>query len=650
MFPSAPLQLPATSASAKAIHFAGMTRNLAGRHWLSPEGLDKLLKNTDSPYLGQIPAPLRTAAPQNPGQLLKALDQLTPILKALQKPAYTLTVEIVPQGQRCQLAWVGEGSYGKAYRLTVEGVDYLLKIYKPYGTVSCYGSFGEAASGTYFSKTSFNDLSRFYLANPQAGWALFEFIGADANVASRPGRSIRSQPVELEDDEARNLINGIRVDYGGIRKKQPNSADSIASVLRSRFQTPLSPLPSTASPGPLSENVAPLLPSAATKATTVLHWNEDRYLQALETGQLTCQLEAVTQIPYLEPAFQPRAIQLALACDNRDLSIAAAQMIPKMSSALQPTLVSLLMSSEHEAAQRQLLQNAQSLTPQAALKACKLALVSKYPSTHMAAAHALDVLPDTMRFAAFQWILSSPYPSAQLLALSKLEQLPETIRYRAFTQGLQSDVPKRLEQTAALLPFLPEADRFLASQACLETRNETVIQLITQDLSLYPKAVRYTLFEQAFDSGNPTIKEQLASQINLLPDGCQWKAYQSAFSTDNPAIQQAAAKCICLMPSIHQPTAYRQAMATAHNGVQLAALSSFPYLPGRFQEEAFRMASQSHAPDVRAEAMRYLPEMPKSLQPQALRDFLTCRKEAGDLAALTRVSINLPTDSSTLAL
>lgn len=200
-----------------APHFSGLTRSLQDRHWVSPETFQKLLDISSSSYVGRLPAPFRQAVPENPKKVFLALDELAHLLRGVKKvEGVGLKIKIGKSKEPITLESINNGSFGTVYKLTVKDQSFALKIYHHADEADHYGTYGESATGLYFSKKEFKDLAKFHFGNPKAGWGVYEWIAPEMSAASRPGDSIQDYPVNLEDECEDNRLRGIRVDYGGI--------------------------------------------------------------------------------------------------------------------------------------------------------------------------------------------------------------------------------------------------------------------------------------------------------------------------------------------------------------------------------------------------------------------------------------------------
>lgn len=121
-------------------------------------------------------------------------------------------------GHELRLAESGAGVAGKVFRLTVKGqeLDRLaLKIFKDEDN----DIYRETAAGMFFTAQPTQDLSALYMAHPKMRWTLMEFIEPGTRLEDRPGKTMLEQGYHLSDNNAKNYVNGIRVDHGGIVSK-----------------------------------------------------------------------------------------------------------------------------------------------------------------------------------------------------------------------------------------------------------------------------------------------------------------------------------------------------------------------------------------------------------------------------------------------
>ncbi len=199
--------------------FSGVTGTLQDRHWVSPETLQKLLNVSSTSYVGRLPVAFTSSMQESPKQVYQAFDELVHLLRGMRRlDDISFEFNIGNSKKPVTIQYVGSGAYGTVYKLTVNNQPFALKVYHEDNEVSSHGTFGESATGLYFSKKDLKDISKFYFGNPKAGWGVFEFVTKDMSPDKRKGQSIKDFPVSLGDDHGANSINGIRVDYGGISK------------------------------------------------------------------------------------------------------------------------------------------------------------------------------------------------------------------------------------------------------------------------------------------------------------------------------------------------------------------------------------------------------------------------------------------------
>lgn len=198
---------------------------------LTPRQLELELAEDTDPYLGTLPQKLNIPKARQ-ADVLEQLDGLAASLLRRNFPK-TFHAEGFPNVTGKKL---GRGVFGVVYRLKVGDETFAFKVFKPnpkvpiipaslverIGHAFRHGPFAEPALGLYFTQKKTRDLANFHVANPSAGWQLYEFIDKDTNLTAREGKSLAEHGYTFQDEaKTGNRLHGIRVDYGGPLRQTP---------------------------------------------------------------------------------------------------------------------------------------------------------------------------------------------------------------------------------------------------------------------------------------------------------------------------------------------------------------------------------------------------------------------------------------------
>jgi hypothetical protein len=174
-------------------------------------------------YRGNIPSSLGHAFGLEAEQLLPELDRIADIL---QKPATTTnkTIKIRSNQHDIDFIKVGQGSFAKVYKISDGQRKYVLKVHYPdlspkSGPHSISQEIDNAEHLTRLGVTK--DVCRFYGANPEAGWILYEYISRFARIKNREGITLKEASLRLDDNSWDNRRGGVRIDLGGTLAEIP---------------------------------------------------------------------------------------------------------------------------------------------------------------------------------------------------------------------------------------------------------------------------------------------------------------------------------------------------------------------------------------------------------------------------------------------
>lgn len=224
-----------TITSVYPVRFGGeKATHLAKQSLLPPRKLKAALETDGTPYLGTLPSAfkaLREQDPEGDKVILGMLNDLHQRLKEAGLPEHFAAPDLMDI--RCKR--LGQGAFGAAYRLTVNGEPFAFKIFIPsvgedtlrgklVSRVSRWlrhGPLAEPAFGLYFTHRETSNLADFHVANPLAGWQLYEFMDKKGPLpAPRKGKTLEEHGYMFQDGSPeKNSIHGIRIDYGGWLKR-----------------------------------------------------------------------------------------------------------------------------------------------------------------------------------------------------------------------------------------------------------------------------------------------------------------------------------------------------------------------------------------------------------------------------------------------
>lgn len=476
-----------------SVRFSGATHQLQGRHWLSAESFYAVLAKSATPYVGRVPSPLlKQVLPHSPKQIYQALDELAPVLRSLEAVHgdFMLGEDQLPVA----FQYVGQGSYGTVYRLTIGEQAYALKIYHDSGPDSLQdvlgGSYRENSLGVYLSKKRFNtrrwrDISRFHFANPQAGWGVYEFVTKP--VAPRPGRSIESLPGIVKDRHRGNYIGGLRIDYGGILAYAHKQAAKVsASFWRPDIAT-LSDFESVFQhPNPHMQR----------QAVLQLQWLPGRqqlsaFEQVMASGKEPLQQEAASLIHRLHRRNRLVAFEQAMQTQRLSVQLAAVSQLPKLPEP----------QSAYQNGFR---------SPHSEVRAATVRHLSHVYSSPSA------------RLAAFSEAMEMNVPIVQAAAASQIEWIPSRAQMEAGQQILQTGYPPAQEALAERLFWLSKPNRYPLFLALLQTGHADVQRAAISQIRWLPRRLRGEALNQAMQEVQvPSLQAWAAAQIRWLPIALQ---------------------------------------------------------------------------------------------------------------------------------
>ncbi len=541
---------PVSQPRAESVRFGGVTGTLADRHWMSPKAFQNLLNIASTPYIGRLPDALRQAVEGSPKQVYQALDELAPLLRKLRNcDTDDLAFRIGPSNVPVTLHQIGSGSYGIVYRLTVNQQSFALKVYHHTTEVSTHGSYGESATGLYFSQQNLKDVARFHFGNPKAGWGVFELITSGMSVATRKGQSIKAFPVVLEDDRDVNRINGIRVDYGGILKSSQR-----------RERKKLGGYPQA--------TVNPDSGIQASNPSRLYNLPQDEryeaFLKLMQSKQPFALLDAVSQIDNLPEQWRYEAFNQAMHTGEQWVQAKAASKLF-------------------------------CLSPEFRVEAFRQAIQTTDIMVQANALSQLKCLPTEFRQEAFEWGIKTHIPALQSVVASEIYSLPEEFINTAFQRAMQTRDPLVQSNAALGISQLPPAFRHDAFEQAMQTEDPSLQEIAVSQLFSLPSEVIPTIYHRVMQTQNPMFQASAASQIGAYPWTFRQDAFQQAMKIQDPRVQASAASQISSLPPEDRQEAFEQALQTNNPDVQASAASQIYSFPKAFRPNAVQMYADAMA-------------------------------------------------------
>ncbi len=181
--------------------------------------------------VGQLPEALKNRLNLNEPQARALLDNLVVLLRERGQWSsqflYNTWNEMYCRqvnrsnifNQAPNLQKLGEGSFGRAYKLGNRDHAFKLKVFKrsaetPFVDVHEI-PYEEAATGLFLTGRNTRDVAHFHFANPGKHWTLTEYIGHQKHLENRPGPTLASHRMAFSDQKPDNFIRNIRIDHGG---------------------------------------------------------------------------------------------------------------------------------------------------------------------------------------------------------------------------------------------------------------------------------------------------------------------------------------------------------------------------------------------------------------------------------------------------
>jgi len=436
------------------------------RLWVLPETLEAMLTLYKTPYVGQLPAPIVQAMKPYPQDILKAFDFLAQRLSPIGSIGIDVTTSctVGRNNVSLRLKTIGRGAYGAVYQLIINNHTYAFKIYHLSGNAEAEdidGVWHEIRTALYFPRKPLKDIARFYCANPQSGWALFELITPNMSVESRQGLPINRFPVELLDGY-NNSVSGIRVDYGCINIKQRkstglrnfmNAFKYSNTHLQARMATQIHELP---------ENERKIAFEIASRSP-----------------HATVQRNVATQIAALPGVDRKAAFDWAMATKIPSVQANAALHIGSLPETDRQTVFEQTMTIQDPDIQANAVTQISSLSPGHRKAAFESAMKIQNPIVQACVVTQIWALSRSERKSAFESAMATEEPIVQASAANQIWSLPEDDRMAAFECAMATQKPDVQANAAVQTKFLskPEQKSVLENyiqsiseqQNCLET-------------------------------------------------------------------------------------------------------------------------------------------------------------------------------------
>lgn len=176
---------------------------------VSPEALDELAKNLRK---------LEQETPLEEGVILNQshVDSLFPksLIKTLGRKKSP--IETLFQNNEFKIKKLGAGVSGDVYQLSLNDESFAFKVFRPDRKgQKTQDVYREITVGSRLTKLGIRDISKLYAASTSNHpWTLMEYIGPDTKLDDRTGPTLKEMKIYVSDDNAKNRVNGILVDYG----------------------------------------------------------------------------------------------------------------------------------------------------------------------------------------------------------------------------------------------------------------------------------------------------------------------------------------------------------------------------------------------------------------------------------------------------
>ncbi|MBY0402781.1 MAG: hypothetical protein K2X66_02705 [Cyanobacteria bacterium] len=507
------LELLKKKSSCPQPQFGGVTGTLQDRHWVSPETFQKALGVSSTPYIGKLPpvfVSLMKETQESPKQVFQALDELAPILRQLSVDEAAFTCRIGRSKKPLTLQYIGNGSYGTVYALTVKNQSmqnqtFALKVYHKLDQVTYHGTFGESSTGLYLGKRPMKDIAQFYFGNPKAGWGVYELITSDMRSNSRPGQSIHSLPLTLGDEGGGNSISDIRVDYGGILPKVifPNGVE-------------------------------------------MRNLEDFKKIMACEGPAV--QARATARIPWLSENSREEAFQLAIATPEPIVRESAASIIYSLPDYAINDAFQRAMATHEPRVQANAASKISYLPKDNILAAYQLVMDTQDPTVQASAASIIRDLPENFRKKAFQLAMETQKPTVQAGAASAIIWLPDDFRKEAYLLAMATQDPQVQESVASRIPCLPSDFRKEAFLLAMASKSLATQAGAASRIPSLPKDYRKEAFLLAMATQEPSVQASAISGVYWFPEDFKKEAFRLAIATKNPTVHTRVASVVSYLP------------------------------------------------------------------------------------------------------
>ncbi len=434
-----PETLP-TPTKAKPL-FSGVNHSLKGEHWLDANEFKAMIAMASSPYIGKIPKIFTKDLKQGDKHkvIYQALDELTPLLRTLKNLKNTsFEFKIASSQTPIQIKRIDSGGYGTAYKMNIDDKTFAFKVYKNPEFISFYGhgSYGEMATGLYFSKEKYADLAQFHFGNPEAGWAVFEFISKNETIDKRPKQSFQSAKAQLKDHSNDNRINDIRIDYGGITEN--NIIIKNIEDYKKGLNSPSLKI---------RKNTAQEIKQLSQKEIT------DAYIYTMQTQAPELQAIVAQRLNNIgHPQEKKLAFISAMNTNNEDIQALVLKQLHWLPSSYKKYAFKLALKTKSKKVQAMAISKIYALEiPSASkIKLYRKAMNSKNPQIQIAAIKQIGfILPKELRTKAFKEAMAINNPSIQAAAASQIHSILDTEdRRAAYDKAMATNNP--IVQEAAI--------------------------------------------------------------------------------------------------------------------------------------------------------------------------------------------------------
>ncbi len=464
------------------VNFTGLNRVLSKNTYeytINIEELSEIYPKSNGIVGNLPPAWIAKIPKENREKVIKELfNDLKPIINEfreseneqfMQERIKTALIQagIVKNQENFKMEFLGEGTYGKAYKLNnILGADYIIKIFKKLnknldkGLDDMHGNYIEQSRALYWQKQAgFNtQMIRFYFGDIDAGYMVNKFIDEDT---PKSDKFVYPEIVGLHSSDIGkeyNEINGTQYDWGGFR--------IIISSQRIK-----------------DKKIKKLIKDILEKSVNQRKEIFEQYFTSTDKG---IKLVLSSMIEYL-PEHQ-RARYFHNLLENADSEV---------KNALAARIYNLP-EEERTSCFRELLEN---------------------PSNGSVEnlAYGIYCLPLKETAACFKLLAKNPSNRAKAALINRIYCLPEEERGFYFDQFLKESDIKVKKTIVENITCLPQKERLFYFYQLLKNADANLKKVLAFNIDCLQDEERTACFRKLAKNANSEIKQILADRICYLP-------------------------------------------------------------------------------------------------------------------------------------